>query len=144
MSRDKAEFQMPKSKAMETIKKNIQNQKNDSSKSNSNRVYALIETREEDKLMAWIEDVGVKGFENIEKLEKKVEELRKPDIKAGNILNGGMDFTRQPDTFSDDRVQELTATHKLLGELIQAYDTAMEKGTEANWKVVEAVNKKVK
>ena len=138
----KEDFQMPVSKAMKEIKGNIDKRKNN--KDNSSVVYTIIETREEEKLLAWIEKVGVAAYENIEKLTKKTVELRKPDVKGGNVLNGGMDFTRQPDTYSDGRVKELSSTHKLLGELVDAYDSAMEKGTENHWKKVEDLNQKVK
>ena len=141
MAKNKSDFPMPESKAMKEIKQNITNRKNN--KANSDVVYNAIENKEEEKLLTWIEKTGVAAYHNIEKLTKKTEELRKPDVQGDCVHNGGMDFTNEPDKFSKARVKELSDTHKLLGNLIDAYDAAMEKGTEDHWKKVESLNKNV-
>ena len=144
MAKAKNEFLIPVSKAVQEVKKNIENRKNDTAKLNSNIVYTSIETTEEDKLMTWIEQVGVKAYNDIDKLTVKVNDIRKPDIPGGNVHNGGMDFTKAKDEFSDARVKELQIGHKLLNDLIDAFDKAMEVGSETNWKAVEVLSNKVK
>lgn len=149
MAKDKATnkgITIPSSKSVSEIERNIEKLENDTSKQNSSVVFATIERNEEQKLLAWIEKVGIEAYNLIGELTKKAQNLAKPDIPGKNVHNGEMNFTKTEPEYSDERISELQKTHKALETLVGSFDTAMMEGngSVANWKLVEAAIKNAK